>query len=273
MDKAFYGLTIMDIRVFVFEYCKRNEIDYSFSREIKVAGEDFVRGLLKRHKDLPLRKPQWVVLNRVFSLNKEAVKRYFDKLEIPLNGHHYEPHQIYNCNETGITTMHNPAKVIAPTRKHCVSSMTVVKKVLLPPYRDVPVMHFVISYPSWWFLKEKMKKTSLTDHAPPATIQGCSENGWVNTKVFLEFIQHSVKNVKKSSVNDIWWSQVPHKIFGSLIDYARENGLFLLSLPPHTTHKLQALDRAVFKPLKFYFNNTCQKWTEIILTEEYKQQI
>ena len=48
-----------------------------------------------------------------------------------------------------------------------------------------------------------MKKTSLTDHAPPATIQGCSENGWVNTKVFLEFIQHSVKNVKKSSVNDI----------------------------------------------------------------------
>ena len=45
-----------------------------------------------------------------------------------------------------------------------------------------------------------------------------------------------------------------------LIDYARENGLFLLSLPPHTTHKLQPLDRAVFKPLKSYFNNACQKW-------------
>ena len=45
-----------------------------------------------------------------------------------------------------------------------------------------------------------------------------------------------------------------------LIDYARENGLFLLSLPPHTTHKLQTLDRAVFKPLKSYFNNACQKW-------------
>ena len=36
MDKAFYGLTIMDIRLLVFEYCKRNEIDNSFSKEIKL---------------------------------------------------------------------------------------------------------------------------------------------------------------------------------------------------------------------------------------------
>ena len=36
MDKAFYGLTIMDIRVLVLEYCKRNEIDNPFSKEIKL---------------------------------------------------------------------------------------------------------------------------------------------------------------------------------------------------------------------------------------------
>ena len=45
-----------------------------------------------------------------------------------------------------------------------------------------------------------------------------------------------------------------------LINYSRENGLFLLSLPPHTTHNLQPLDRAVFKPLKSNFNNAFQKW-------------
>ena len=31
MDIAFCGLTIMDIRVLVFEYCKRNKIDKLFS--------------------------------------------------------------------------------------------------------------------------------------------------------------------------------------------------------------------------------------------------
>ena len=95
IDKAFYGLTIKDIRVLVFEYCKRNEINNSFSKETKVAGEDFVRGFLKQHTDLALRKPQGVVLNRVFGLNKEVVKRCFDNLEILHNEHHFQPHQIY----------------------------------------------------------------------------------------------------------------------------------------------------------------------------------
>ena len=36
MDKAFYELTIMDIRVLVFEYCKRNEIDNPVSKKSKL---------------------------------------------------------------------------------------------------------------------------------------------------------------------------------------------------------------------------------------------
>ena len=36
MDRTFYGLTIMDIRVLDFEYCKRNEIDNSFSKKSKL---------------------------------------------------------------------------------------------------------------------------------------------------------------------------------------------------------------------------------------------
>ena len=32
MDKAFYGLTIIDISLLVFEYCKGNEIDNPFSK-------------------------------------------------------------------------------------------------------------------------------------------------------------------------------------------------------------------------------------------------
>ena len=176
MDKAFYGLTIMDIRLLVFEYCKRNEIDNSFSKETKVAGEDFVRGFLKRHKDLALRKPQGVALNRVFGLNKEAFKRYFDNLEILLNEHHFETHQIYNCDETCITTVHKPAKVIAPTGKLCVSSMASGEKGITTTVLCAcnAMGHFV---PPMMIFKRKNKKASLTDHAPPGTIQGCSENG------------------------------------------------------------------------------------------------
>ena len=67
--------------------------------------------------------------------------------------------------------------------------------------------------------------------------------------------------VRKSSVNDIWWSQVPHKILGTHGLWEREWSIFVVTSTTHNrTHKLQPLDRAVFKPLKFFFNNACEMW-------------
>ena len=39
MDGAFYRSTFMDIRVLVFEYCKRYEINNFFSKETKLCLE------------------------------------------------------------------------------------------------------------------------------------------------------------------------------------------------------------------------------------------
>ena len=182
MDNAFYRLTFMDIRVLVFEYFKRNEIDNPFSKETEIAGEDIVRGFLERHKDLALLKTKGVALNRVFGLNKEVVERYFDNFVILLNENHFEPHQIYyNCDETGITTVHKPAKVIAPTGKNCVSSMISGEKGITTTVLCAcnATGHFV---PPIMIFKTKNTKTSLIDYAPPETMQECSENGWVNTE-------------------------------------------------------------------------------------------
>jgi hypothetical protein len=46
----------------------------------------------------------------------------------------------------------------------------------------------------------------------------------------------------------------------STIEFARENGIEMVSLPPHTSHKLQPLDRSFFKPLKSAFNTACSSW-------------
>jgi hypothetical protein len=39
------------------------------------------------------------------------------------------------------------------------------------------------------------------------------------------------------------------------INVAKENGIVMLTLSPHTSHKLQPLDRTVFGPYKAY--NAC----------------
>ena len=128
MDAAFCGLTIVDLRALVYEYYTRNCIPHPFNRETKMAGRDFVSGFMKRNKDLSLRKPQGVALNRIYGLSKIDVGLFFENLDSVLQQYLFEPHQIYNCDETGLTCVHKPSKVIAPKGKHAVSFATSGKK-------------------------------------------------------------------------------------------------------------------------------------------------
>jgi len=45
-----------------------------------------------------------------------------------------------------------------------------------------------------------------------------------------------------------------------MINYCRENGIILLSFPPHTSHKLQPLDRSVYGPFKRFYNAAADSW-------------
>ena len=53
---------------------------------------------------------------------------------------------------------------------------------------------------------------------------------------------------------------IPPMMIFSTIEYAHDNGVVMLSLPPHTSHKLQPLDRSFVKPLKSAFNAACSTW-------------
>lgn len=44
------------------------------------------------------------------------------------------------------------------------------------------------------------------------------------------------------------------------IDLARENGLIILSFPPHCSHRMQPLDVSVYGPFKPYYIVACTDW-------------
>lgn len=46
----------------------------------------------------------------------------------------------------------------------------------------------------------------------------------------------------------------------AVITYAKENNVHILSTPPHTTHKLQPLDRVFMKPFKDAYFEACGQW-------------
>ncbi|KAK7112485.1 hypothetical protein V1264_011935 [Littorina saxatilis] len=81
--------------------------------------------------------------------------------------------------------------------------------------------------------------------------------------MFLTWIRHFATHVKPSPdrpVLLIMDGHASHTRSLSAIDFASENGIVMLSLPPHATARLQPLDVAFFKPLQTFFIQEQETW-------------
>ena len=142
-----------------------------------MTGKDLIDNFLKRNKVLSLRKPQGVALNRIFGLNKPAVKRYLNNVEKIIYNNKLKVYQLYNCDETDLTCFHNPVKVFAQKVVHVFSSMTSgeILTVMTTGHCIPPLMIF------------KRMKPNLIDHAHVDTIVARSEIG-----LFMDMQQNKV---------------------------------------------------------------------------------
>lgn len=75
-------------------------------------------------------------------------------------------------------------------------------------------------------------------------------------------MEHTAKHTNTSNVNPIILTMDDHESHVSVdtMEYAKEHGVQAMTLPPHTSHKTQPLDRSVFGPLKNYFNGEANSW-------------
>ena len=210
MDNAFYGLTINDLRHVVYDYVDRKKINHPFNTYKKLAGYDFVEGFLKRCPTLSLRKPEDVALNRVFGLNKTSVDQYFNNLQTILDKHNFQPHRIYNCDESGLTCVHKPQKVLAQKGKRVVASVTSGERGVTTTV--ICCYSAGGNYiPPMMIFKRKRMKPELLDRTPVGTIGGCSDSGWIETNLFLTWIKHFCKYSNASKNNQVLLILVGHK--------------------------------------------------------------
>ena len=191
MDNAFYGLSINELRKVVYEYCERIKIKHPFNKTNQMAGRDFVASFFKRRPSLSLRKPEGVSLNRVFGLNKTSVERYFSNLETVMNTYNFHPHRIYNVDESGLTYVHKPEKVIAPKGKRVVATATSGGRGETTTI--LACCNASGSYiPPMMIFKRKRRRDDLIEHAPVGTLNEVSDSGWVNIDLFITYIKHFV---------------------------------------------------------------------------------
>ena len=114
------------------------------------------------------------------------------------------------------------------------------------------------SIPSMFiFPRVKYIQMKMMRGAPPGSIGAANPSGWSNERTFSEFLDHFIAHAHPSKDNQVVLlmdNRASH-ISIDAIGKAKENGIHLVTFHPHTTHKIQPLDRTVFSPFKTNYNN------------------
>ncbi|KAF2889487.1 hypothetical protein ILUMI_16685 [Ignelater luminosus] len=123
--KLYYGLTTSDLRKLAYEYAIANNIAVSeVWKSSPMASKNWLFGFLKRHTNLSIRKPEATSLARATAFNQCSVSLFFDNLTKVYDKYKFGFHEVYNVDETGITTVQRPSKIIATKETKQVRAVT-----------------------------------------------------------------------------------------------------------------------------------------------------
>ncbi|ESO05349.1 hypothetical protein HELRODRAFT_77931 [Helobdella robusta] len=100
------------------------------------------------------------------------------------------------------------------------------------------------------------------NEAPPGAIGVCTPSGWTDSECFMRWLNHFTFIVKPSKKDKHLIFLDEHHSHKTLeaVTFCRENGIELITFPPHCTHKMQPLDVSFFKGLKAAYNATADGW-------------
>lgn len=263
MEERLFGVTNNDLRRLAFQLAERNGLHHSFNRASGLAGKKWLYGFRRRHPQITVRKPEPTSFARAAGFNKPAVNRFFNLLGSILQKHQLDGSKIYNCDETGVKTVQQQhAKVLARSGKHQVGALTSSER-----GKNVTVICTVNGcgsfIPPCFIFPRKRENQILMDHTPASSKGFFQESGWMTGEIFIKYLDHFMEFVKPSKQTPVLLlldGHCSHTKSLQVLETARANGIILLSLPPHTTHRLQPLDVGFFKPLQTYYDRCIDRW-------------
>lgn len=253
-SKMNYGLTYVEIRKLALSYAKLIGCEYPNNWDTSnMAGIDWLKGYMKRHKRLSLRKPENTSLARATSFNKTNVTEFQDNYERALQSYPFTPNKIYNIDETGITTVVQSPNVVAKKGTKQVGQVVSAERGQLVTMCGI-INACGNSLPPVFVFPRARYHDTMLNGAPPGSIGlvNCPTSGWMTASLFLKVLEHIQKHTKCCKDDPIIILMDNHESHCTLeaVCYAKDNGMTLVTFPPHCTHRLQPLDVAVMGPFK-----------------------
>lgn len=260
--RMFHGLTTKNVRILAYEMAKVNNIAHPLTwDEQMMAGNDWLCGFLRRNPELTIRQPEATSLARATAFNKHNICTFFNIVKETITKLNVSGAQIYNLDESGLTTVQKVPKVIAPRGVKQIGQVTSRERGELVTICCIVSAAGHIIPPVFVFPRKNFKNFMLAG-APEGSLGLVNESGWMTRDNFVKVINHFIKHSRPSKdfpLILILDNHDSHISFESL-ELCKKNNIHVITLPPHTSSKTQPLDRSVFGPMKSVYNNACDSW-------------
>jgi hypothetical protein len=108
----FYGVIGVDMRKLAFDFPEANHLQHPFSHKKKMADPDWLVSFMKP-SNLSLRTPEATSMTRVAGFTWPEVMRCFEIYKSIRDKHKITEDPIFSFDETGVSTVQTPKKIVA----------------------------------------------------------------------------------------------------------------------------------------------------------------
>ncbi|KAJ8882167.1 hypothetical protein PR048_018655 [Dryococelus australis] len=210
-------------------------------------------GYLKAGKVFGITRTALLRLARTAVSPERKCTVVFTLLESDLNEHKYPVDRVYNVDETGATIVQSKIpQVFALKGKRQVASISSAEHGSL-----VTVVTFMRVGGDHVLLMLVFPRKNMSPHlmrgAPPGAIGVCHPSGWIQSYLFTQWFCDFLGKVKPTAESPVLLILDGHYSYSRNLDVlnkARTHNVFIVCRPPHSSHKLQPLDKTFMSPLK-----------------------
>ena len=168
---------------------------------------------------------------------------------------------IFNVDESGCHTVQTPGKVVRARGQKQVGSITSGER------GELVTLVYTVSatgntIPPMFIFPRVHYRNHFINAAPPGSVGAANKSGWINVAIFPDYLTRVVQNTRCTKEKPILLIMDNHETHMSLaaVDLAKTNGIVLLTIPPHTSYRLQPLDRTVYGPFNNAYSVAMDGW-------------
>jgi len=160
-----------------------------------MAGRDWAYNFMWQYPELSVRCPEPASMSCLSGFNTVQVKRFHDLLEQELSTKKYSTEQIYNIDESGITTAQKPHKILARKGSKQVGRVVSAEKGSTTTVICAMSASGTFLSPMFIF-KRKLMNDRLMKQCPSGSVGYQSSNRWTDSTLFVTYLKHFISVIQ-----------------------------------------------------------------------------